>query len=132
MITELQNALASAARVFELIDEEPQVPDKEEAKELMKVKGQVNLKGVAFSYNPEVSLIENLNLNVQPGQRVAIVGPTGCGKSTLINLLMRFYDVNEGSIQVENIDIRDITRKSLRKNYGMVLQETWLRSGTIW
>ena len=132
VITELQNALASAARVFELIDEEPQVPDKEEAKELMKVKGQVNLKGVAFSYNPEVSLIENLNLNVQPGQRVAIVGPTGCGKSTLINLLMRFYDVNEGSIQVENIDIRDITRKSLRKNYGMVLQETWLRSGTIW
>lgn len=132
VITELQNALASAARVFELIDEEPQVPDKEEAKELMKVKGQVNLKGVAFSYNPEVSLIENLNLDVQPGQRVAIVGPTGCGKSTLINLLMRFYDVNKGSIQVENIDIRDITRKSLRKNYGMVLQETWLRSGTIW
>ncbi len=132
VITELQNALASAARVFELIDEEPQVPDKEEAKELMKVKGQVNLKGVAFSYNPEVSLIENLNLDVQPGQRVAIVGPTGCGKSTLINLLMRFYDVNEGSIQVENIDIRDITRKSLRRNYGMVLQETWLRSGTIW
>lgn len=132
VITELQNALASAARVFELIDEEPQVPDKEEAKELMKVKGQVNLKGVAFSYNPEVSLIENLNLDVQPGQRVAIVGPTGCGKSTLINLLMRFYDVNKGSIQVENVDIRDITRKSLRKNYGMVLQETWLRSGTIW
>lgn len=132
VITELQNALASAARVFELIDEEPQVPDKEEAKELMKVKGQVNLKGVAFSYNPEVSLIENLNLDVQPGQRVAIVGPTGCGKSTLINLLMRFYDVNKGNIQVENIDIRDITRKSLRKNYGMVLQETWLRSGTIW
>lgn len=132
VVTELQNALASAARVFELIDEVPQVPDKKEAKKLAEVKGEVSLKKVSFSYNPEISLIENLNLEVYPGQRVAIVGPTGCGKSTLINLLMRFYDVNDGSIQVENVDIRDITRKSLRENYGMVLQETWLRSGTIW
>lgn len=132
VVTELQNALASAARVFELIDEVPQVPDKKEAKKLAEVKGEVSLKKVSFSYNPEISLIENLNLEVYPGQRVAIVGPTGCGKSTLINLLMRFYDVNGGSIQVENVDIRDITRKSLRENYGMVLQETWLRSGTIW
>lgn len=132
VVTELQNALASAARVFELIDEVPQVPDKKEAKKLAEVKGEVSLKKVSFSYNSEISLIENLNLEVYPGQRVAIVGPTGCGKSTLINLLMRFYDVNGGSIQVENVDIRDITRKSLRENYGMVLQETWLRSGTIW
>lgn len=132
VVTELQNALASAARVFELIDEAPQVPDKKEAKKLAEVKGEVSLKKVSFSYNPEISLIENLNLEVYPGQRVAIVGPTGCGKSTLINLLMRFYDVNGGSIQVEKVDIRDITRKSLRENYGMVLQETWLRSGTIW
>lgn len=132
VVTELQNALASAARVFELIDEAPQVPDKKEAKKLTEVKGEVSLKKVSFSYNPEISLIENLNLEVYPGQRVAIVGPTGCGKSTLINLLMRFYDVSGGSIQVEKVDIRDITRKSLRENYGMVLQETWLRSGTIW
>lgn len=132
VVTELQNALASAARVFELIDEAPQVPDKKEAKKLAEVKGEVSLKKVSFSYNPEIALIENLNLEVYPGQRVAIVGPTGCGKSTLINLLMRFYDVNGGSIQVEKVDIRDITRKSLRENYGMVLQETWLRSGTIW
>lgn len=132
VVTELQNALASAARVFELIDEAPQVPDKKEAKKLTEVKGEVSLKKVSFSYNPEIALIENLNLEVYPGQRVAIVGPTGCGKSTLINLLMRFYDVNAGSIQVEKVDIRDITRKSLRENYGMVLQETWLRSGTIW
>lgn len=132
VVTELQNALASAARVFELIDEAPQVPDKKEAKKLTEVKGEVSLKKVSFSYNPEIALIENLNLEVYPGQRVAIVGPTGCGKSTLINLLMRFYDVNGGSIQVEKVDIRDITRKSLRENYGMVLQETWLRSGTIW
>lgn len=131
VITELQNALACAGRIFELIEEEPQVPDKENAVALQNVQGEVDLSHVAFSYVPDRKLIEDLNLHVNPGQRIAIVGPTGCGKTTIINLLMRFYDVNEGSIQVEGTDIRDITRKSLRASYGMVLQDTWLRKGTI-
>ncbi len=131
VVTELQNAIASAARVFELIDEEAIPADKTDARELTHAEGQVELKNVNFSYDPEVSLIEDLNLSVKPGQRIAIVGPTGCGKSTVINLLMRFYDVDSGSIQVDGTDIRSITRKSLRKSYGMVLQETWLKSGTI-
>ena len=130
-MTELQNALASAARVFELIDEEPQIPDAPDAAVLTEVKGEVSLSEVNFSYDPEIPLIENMNLEVKPGQRVAIVGPTGCGKSTVINLLMRFYDVDSGSIQVDGTDVREITRKSLRTSYGMVLQETWLKSGTI-
>lgn len=131
VVTELQNALASAARVFELMDEEPLVPDDGDAVALSGTRGQVELKHVSFSYRPEVSLIEDLNLQVNPGQRIAIVGPTGCGKSTIINLLMRFYEVDAGSISVEGTDIRHITRESLRANYGMVLQETWLKSGTI-
>ena len=131
VVTELQNALASAARVFELIDEEPQIPDAPDAAVLTEVKGEVSLSDVNFSYDPEIPLIENMNLEVKPGQRVAIVGPTGCGKSTVINLLMRFYDVDSGSIQVDGTDVREITRKSLRTSYGMVLQETWLKSGTI-
>ncbi len=131
VITELQNALACAARIFELIEEEAEVPDAEDAVELGEVDGKVEASDVAFSYMPEQKLIENFNLQVSPGQRVAIVGPTGCGKTTLINLLMRFYDVTSGSISVEGEDIRNITRQSLRKNYGMVLQETWLKSGTI-
>lgn len=131
VVTELQNALASAARVFELMDEEPLVPDDGDAVALSGARGQVELKHVSFSYRPEVSLIEDLNLQVNPGQRIAIVGPTGCGKSTIINLLMRFYEVDAGSISVEGTDIRHITRESLRANYGMVLQETWLKSGTI-
>lgn len=131
VITELQNALACAARIFELIEEEAEVPDAEDAVELGEVDGKVEASDVAFSYVPEQKLIENFNLQVSPGQRVAIVGPTGCGKTTLINLLMRFYDVTSGSISVEGEDIRNITRQSLRKNYGMVLQETWLKSGTI-
>lgn len=131
VVTELQNALASAARVFELIDEEPQIPDAPDAAVLTEVKGEVSLSEVYFSYDPEIPLIENMNLEVKPGQRVAIVGPTGCGKSTVINLLMRFYDVDSGSIQVDRTDVREITRKSLRTSYGMVLQETWLKSGTI-
>lgn len=131
VITELQNALACAARIFELIEEEPQVPDKEDAVVLKDVQGEVTLSHVAFSYVPERKLIEDLNLHVNPGQRIAIVGPTGCGKTTIINLLMRFYDVDQGSIQVEGEDIRDITRKSLRASYGMVLQDTWLKKGTI-
>ncbi len=131
VVTELQNAIASAARVFELIDEEAIPADKTDARELTHAEGQVELQNVNFSYDPEVSLIEDLNLSVKPGQRIAIVGPTGCGKSTVINLLMRFYDVDSGSIQVDGTDIRSITRKSLRKSYGMVLQETWLKSGTI-
>ena len=131
VITELQNALTCAARVFELIEEEPQIPDEADARILDHVQGKVTLENVDFSYNPEVRLIENLNLDVKPGQRIAIVGPTGCGKSTVINLLMRFYDVDQGSIQVDDIDIRDIARKSLRENYGMVLQEPWLKTGTI-
>lgn len=131
VVTELQNALACAARVFELIDE-PAIPAEDSnAVDLKKVDGSVKLEQVSFSYNPQNSLIENLNLDVRPGQRVAIVGPTGCGKTTLINLLMRFYDVNRGTIRVSGYDIRHLTRKSLRKTYGMVLQETWLKSGTI-
>ncbi len=131
VVTELQNALASAARVFELIDEEPQVPEEPDAAVLSNAKGEISLEHVYFSYNPEVALIEDMNLNVRPGQRVAIVGPTGCGKSTVINLLMRFYDVNSGSIRVDGTDVRHVTRQSLRTSYGMVLQETWLKSGTI-
>lgn len=131
VVTELQNALACAGRIFDLIEEEPQIPDMPEAKELRKVQGSVALRGVHFSYAPDKKLIENFNLEVKPGQRVAIVGPTGCGKTTVINLLMRFYDVDKGSICVEGYDIREVTRKSLRSSYGMVLQETWLKSGTI-
>ena len=131
VITELQNALACAARVFELIEEPSVTPDKENAVVLKNAAGNVELKNVYFSYIPEKKLIENLSLSVKSGQRIAIVGPTGCGKTTVINLLMRFYDVNEGSISVENSDIRDITRHSLRSSYGMVLQETWLKNGTI-
>lgn len=130
VITELQNALACAARIFELIEAEEQPSDKDNAV-LGEVKGNVSLKDVSFSYVPERKLIENFNLSVKPGQRIAIVGPTGCGKTTLINLLMRFYDVNSGEIAVEGCDIREITRKSLRSGYGMVLQETWLKAGTI-
>lgn len=131
VVTELQNAIACAGRVFELIEEEPQVPEPVDAVHLQDVEGQVVCRQVAFSYVPDKKLVENFNIAIKPGQRVAIVGPTGCGKTTLINLLMRFYDVNEGSICVENIDIREVTRKSLRSNYGMVLQETWLKKGTI-
>ena len=131
VVTELQNALACAERIFRLIEEEPQVPDKENAAVLQDVKGNVTLRDVSFSYQPKKPLIENFNLEVKPGQRVAIVGPTGCGKTTLINLLMRFYDVDKGSISVEGHDIRDVTRRSLRASYGMVLQETWLKAGTI-
>ncbi|MGN0596754.1 MAG: ABC transporter ATP-binding protein [Ruminiclostridium sp.] len=130
VITELQNALACAARVFELIEEKSQVSDKGN-EVLTDVKGSVALDNVSFSYVPERKLIENFNLNVKPGQRVAIVGPTGCGKTTVINLLMRFYDVNSGKITVDGKAITDVTRHSLRSGYGMVLQETWLKSGTI-
>lgn len=131
VVTELQNALTCAARVFELMEEEPETSELPKAKVLQNAQGKVALKHVDFSYRPDVRLIENLNLDVKPGQRIAIVGPTGCGKSTVINLLMRFYDVDEGSISVDNIDIREMTRRSLRENYGMVLQETWLKNGTI-
>ena len=132
VITELQNAIACAGRVFELIDEEPQIPDPEPAKPLPEDDmGHVSLEHVAFSYTPEKKLIEDFNLHVQPGQRIAIVGPTGCGKTTLINLLMRFYDADSGHIQVSGHDVMHMTRHSLRKNYGMVLQETWLKKGTI-
>lgn len=131
VITELQNAMACAGRVFELLDETPQVPEKEHAHVLTDTKGAIKIKDVNFSYVKDKTLITNLNLSVKPGMRVAIVGPTGCGKSTLINLLMRFYDVDTGSISVDGTDILDMTRDSLRENYGMVLQETWLKSGTI-
>ena len=131
VVTELQNALASAARVFALIDEEPLKPEDEDAVDLKAADGSVKLEHVYFSYNPDISLIEDFNLEVKPGQRIAIVGPTGCGKSTVINLLMRFYDVDSGCIRVSGHDIRHMTRKSLRAGYGMVLQETWLKSGTI-
>lgn len=131
VVTELQNAFASAKRVFELMDEPAQIPDKKDAIQLQEVDGSVELSHVSFSYKKEVPLIEDLNLSVKPGQRIAIVGPTGCGKTTIINLLMRFYDVDQGSIIVSGNDIRDITRDSLRANYGMVLQETWLKFGTI-
>ena len=131
VVTELQNALACAGRVFELMEEESEPADAVNAAVLEKADGRVELFNVSFSYTPEQRLIENFNLSVQPGQRVAIVGPTGCGKTTLINLLMRFYDVNSGEIRVSGIPIQKMTRKSLRANYGMVLQETWLRSGTV-
>ena len=131
VITELQNALACAARIFELIEEKPQEPDAENAMVLENAEGEVNLDHVSFSYVPDKKLIEDLNLSVKPGQRIAIVGPTGCGKTTIINLLMRFYDVDQGSISVDGANIQDITRKSLRASYGMVLQETWLKRGTI-
>ncbi len=131
VITELQNALACAGRVLELIEEEPEIPDALDAVALEKADGRVELEHVCFSYTAEQKLIEDFNLSVKPGQRVAIVGPTGCGKTTLINLLMRFYDVNSGTIRVSGVPMKSLTRKSLRDNYGMVLQETWLRSGTI-
>ena len=131
VVTELQNALACAERIFALIEETPQIPDKEDAAELKDVEGNVRLEHVDFSYVPDRKLITDFNLSVKAGQRVAIVGPTGCGKTTVINLLMRFYDVNAGKICVDGMDIRDVTRKSLRTNYGMVLQETWLKAGTI-
>lgn len=131
VITELQNAIACAGRIFELIEAEPQIPEAEHAVTLHDVRGRLKLEHVGFSYVPERSLIEDLNLTVKPGQRIAIVGPTGCGKTTLINLLMRFYDVNQGSIAVDGTDIRELTRKSLRTSFGMVLQETWLMNGTI-
>ena len=130
VVTELQNALACAARVFELLDAEDQVPEAENAK-VLETDGHVELKDVSFRYLPDRPLIEGLDLDVKPGQRIAIVGPTGCGKTTLINLLMRFYDVNGGSIKVSGTDIRDVTRASLRGSYGMVLQDTWLRAGTV-
>lgn len=131
VVTELQNALACAGRIFALIEEEPQAAEPQNAEVLANVKGNVALEHVYFSYSPEKKLIEDFSLQVKPGQRVAIVGPTGCGKTTIINLLMRFYDVDSGSIQVEDADIRKVTRKSLRESYGMVLQETWLKAGTI-
>ncbi len=131
VVTEFQNALVCASRIFELIEEEPQIPDAEDALELKDAQGNITLEDVYFSYVPEKKLIQDFSLSVKSGQRVAIVGPTGCGKTTVINLLMRFYDVNSGSIKVDGTDIRDITRGSLRTSFGMVLQETWLRSGTI-
>ena len=131
VLTEFQNSVASAARVFELLDTEPEPADDADAVELRDAKGEVTLTNVAFSYVPEKPLIANLSVSVQPGKRIAIVGPTGCGKTTLINLLMRFYDVNSGSICVDGTDIRHIRRMSLRSNYGMVLQDTWLKAGTI-
>lgn len=131
VITELQNALACAARIFELIEEEAEIPDAPDAVELQDADGHVEMEHVYFSYVPEQKLIEDFNLKVTPGQRVAIVGPTGCGKTTLINLLMRFYDANSGKIRVSGHEIDQITRHSLRQNYGMVLQETWLKAGTI-
>lgn len=131
VVTELQNAFACAARIFELIDEEPQIPEALDAVSLQQVQGNVSIRNVSFSYVPDQKLLENVSLEVGAGQRIAIVGPTGCGKTTLINLLMRFYDVNAGEILVEGHDIRNVTRKSLRNSYGMVLQETWLKTGTI-
>ena len=131
VITELQNALACAARIFELIEEKKEIPDASDAVTLDEADGRVDIEDVYFSYVPDKKLIEDFNLHVKPGQRVAIVGPTGCGKTTIINLLMRFYDVNSGTIKVSGHDIRKITRESLRDNYGMVLQETWLKKGTI-
>ena len=131
VVTEFQNAIACAQRVFTLIGEDPQIPEPEHAVHLTDIDGNVKVENVSFSYLPGQHLIEDFNLEVKPGQRIAIVGPTGCGKTTLINLLMRFYDVNAGSIKVEDIDIREMTRKSLRAGYGMVLQETWLKTGTI-
>ena len=131
VITELQNAIACAQRIFELIEEEPQIPDPADPKDLAEIEGKVHIQDVAFSYDPAQKLIEDFSLDVKPGQKIAIVGPTGCGKTTLINLLMRFYEINSGSICVDDVDIREMTRKSLRAGYGMVLQETWLKTGTI-
>lgn len=131
VVTELQNALACAERVFELIEEEPQVAESENAVILNDTRGIVTCENVSFSYTPDKKLIENFNLSVKPGQNIAIVGPTGCGKTTIINLLMRFYDVNSGQIKVDGNDIKNVTRKSLRQSYGMVLQDTWLKQGTI-
>lgn len=131
VITELQNALACAARVLELIEEEPEIPDAPDAAELSNAEGRVDIRDVSFSYTPDKKLIENLNLSVKPGQRVAIVGPTGCGKTTMINLLMRFYDTDKGTISVDGIPVKEMTRRSLRSNYGMVLQDTWLKAGTV-
>jgi len=131
VVTELQNAIACAARIFELIDTPAETPDPEDALDLVRADGYVRIEDVDFSYDPERPLIENFNLSVTPGRRIAIVGPTGCGKTTLINLLMRFYDTDEGAICVSGKDIRSITRRSLRRSYGMVLQDTWLKSGTI-
>ena len=131
VVTEFQNAVACAQRIFDLIEEEPQKPEAPDAVELKDVKGNVKVQDVAFSYVSGQKLIRDFNLEVKPGQRIAIVGPTGCGKTTLINLLMRFYDVDAGSIKVEGVDIRDMTRRSLRAGYGMVLQDTWLKTGTI-
>lgn len=131
VVTELQNAIACAARVFELIEETPELPDKADATELENVKGSVKINNLYFSYNPDRELLKNVNINVEPGKTVAIVGPTGCGKTTLINLLMRFYDPNNGAIFVDEVNTQDVTRQSLRQNFGMVLQDTWLKSGTI-
>lgn len=131
VVTELQNAIACADRIYELIDEKPQIPDGEDATVLDNVKGNVEFKNVYFSYTQDKKLIENINIKVNPGQRIAIVGPTGCGKTTLINLLMRFYETDSGVISVDGNDVKKVTRKSLRQNYGMVLQDTWLKSGTI-
>lgn len=131
VVTELQNAIACAARVFELIEETPEMPDKADATELENVKGSVEINNLYFSYNPDRELLKNVNINVEPGKTVAIVGPTGCGKTTLINLLMRFYDPNKGVISVDEVNTQDVTRQSLRQNFGMVLQDTWLKSGTI-
>lgn len=131
VVTELQNAIACAARVFELIEEATELPDKADATELENVKGSVEINNLYFSYNPDRELLKNVNINVEPGKTVAIVGPTGCGKTTLINLLMRFYDPNNGAISVDEVNTQDVTRQSLRQNFGMVLQDTWLKSGTI-
>lgn len=131
VVTELQNAIACAARVFELIEETPETPDKADATELENVKGSVEINNLYFSYNPDKELLKNVNINVEPGKTVAIVGPTGCGKTTLINLLMRFYDPNKGVISIDEVNTQDVTRQSLRQNFGMVLQDTWLKSGTI-
>ena len=131
VVTELQNAIACAARVFELIEEAPELPDKADATELENVKGSVEINNLYFSYNPDRELLKNVNINVEPGKTVAIVGPTGCGKTTLINLLMRFYDPNNGAISGDEVNPQDVTRQSLRQNFGMVLQDTWLKSGTI-
>ena len=131
VVTELQNAIACAARVFELIEETPELPDKADATELENVKGSVEINNLYFSYNPDRELLKNVNINVKPGKTVAIVGPTGCGKTTLINLLMRFYDPNNGTISVDEVNTQDVSRQSLRQNFGMVLQDTWLKSGTI-
>ena len=131
VVTELQNAIACAGRVFELIEEAPELPDKADATELENVKGSVEINNLYFSYNPDRELLKNVNINVEPGKTVAIVGPTGCGKTTLINLLMRFYDPNNGAISVDEVNTQDVTRQSLRQNFGMVLQDTWLKCGTI-